>query len=595
MSYLTAQPDLMADAAGKLAEIRGSIDAATSAATVPTTNLAAAADDEVSAAIARLFGAYGEEGRSAIGLAAAFQDEFAQVLSGSGLAYLETEVSNAAAAALNPILTPLQSLLSPAAVNPAAGVITLVMGASGYPIPSSEYIQGLPSIFVDPWSPFGGGLNIGINTPEGLYPLTGVKSLTFDISAQQGMTILNNSINQAFASGYDSVNVFGYSQSAVIASMEMRALNPSNTPTGSSLPLSFSLVGNPSNPNGGLLTRFSGLSLPSLGLDLFGTATPDNSFPTSIFTREYDGFADFPQYPLNLVSDINAFAGIIELHGGYPFLSPDQLTPPPGGDLVELTNTVGPVQTHYYMIPTEHLPILAPLRALPVIGHPLADLIEPDMRVIVNLGYGSTTQGWSPDPPNVPTPFGVLPPVSAVEVAQALGTGTQQGISAFAQDVNALVASPASVSMPDPQSVLGSVGTGGNQLGTGMTSALSSPEGFIAALQSANSYVVNGVTASAAAAYATLLPTADVANALVTSVPSYDVNLFLSGLDMMANGDPLGGAIYALGAPIAADTGLGTLFAGFEVRVFQHALSQIINAWSATSEMSTPVAAAVVG
>jgi hypothetical protein len=109
-------------------------------------------------------------------------------------------------------------------------------------------------------------------------------------------------------------------------------------------------------------------------------------------------------------------------------------------------------------------------------------------------------------------------------------------------------------------------------------------------VQAANSYVANGVSASAAAAYATLLPTADVAAALVTSVPSYDVNLVLSGVDMIANGDPIGGTIFALGAPFAADTGLGTLFAGFEVRVFQHALSQIVSAWSGTP-VTTPVGA----
>ncbi len=129
---------------------------------------------------------------------------------------------------------------------------------------------------------------MGLNTPEGLYPLTGVKDLTFDVSSARGVTILDQAIKAAFATGANPVNVFGYSQSAVIASMEMAALNPSNTPGGSLLGagqvLNFSLVGDVSNPNGGLLPRFPGLKLPSIGLTLFGTATPDNSFPTR-FTR----------------------------------------------------------------------------------------------------------------------------------------------------------------------------------------------------------------------------------------------------------------------------------------------------------------------
>ena len=49
-------------------------------------------------------------------------------------------------------------------------------------------------------------------------------------------------------------------------------------------------------------------------------------------------------------------------------------------------------------------------------------------------------------------------------------------------------------------------------------------------------------------------------NALLTLVPAYDFDLFTSGIQMMLTGDPVGGLIYALGAPVAADTALLTLF-----------------------------------
>ncbi|EUA34694.1 PE-PPE domain protein [Mycobacterium xenopi 3993] len=39
------------------------------------------------------------------------------------------------------------------------------------------------------------------------------------------------------------------------------------------------------------------------------------------------------------------------------------------------------------MIPTQNLPLLEPLRQVPVVGNPLADLLQPDLRVIVELGY----------------------------------------------------------------------------------------------------------------------------------------------------------------------------------------------------------------
>jgi hypothetical protein len=63
----------------------------------------------------------------------------------------------------------------------------------------------------------------------------------------------------------------------------------------------------------------------------------------------------------------------------------------------------------------------------------------------------------------------------------------------------------------------------------------------------------------------------------LTSVPAYDFDLFSSGIQMALNGDLVGGLVYALGAPLAADTALLTLFGGFELRVIEHALQQIID------------------
>ena len=565
MSYLTAQPDSMAAAAADLQEIRSAIGAANSAAAGRTTSLVAAAHDEVSAATAALFNTYAAEYQAVVAQASSFHDHLVQLLAGSGLAYAETEIANA-------LLGAGGGAASPAANN----IVDLVLGASGYPIPWQipQYVTELPIIYLDNlWNLGSFGTIIPIATPEGLYPLTGVNSLTFDVSARQGVTILNSYINSAISSGATQINVFGYSQSANIVSQEMVALNPSNTPGGSGIPLgglNFTLVGDVSNPNGGLLARFPGLSLPSLGLT-FGLATPDNSFPTKIFTIEYDGFADFPQYPLNVVSDVNAFAGIIELHGQYPYMDPSTAT--------LLTNTTGHPLTDYYIYQTQNLPLLDPIRAIPVIGQPIVDLIQPDLKVLVDLGYGSTTQGWSPNPPNVQTAFGVIPPVSPGTVLSALASGTQQGMGAFASDITAMATSPASFSLAGMTSSLGALGSSvatGSALLPAMASALSSPASFISTVQGTNAFLANAVSGGLSAAYGTLLPTADIVNALAISMPSYDVNLFLDGVEQMINGDPVDGLIYAIGAPVAADAALLTLATGFEFRVIEHAATSII-------------------
>lgn len=83
------------------------------------------------------------------------------------------------------------------------------------------------------------------------------------------------------------------------------------------------------------------------------------------------------------------------------------------------------------MIPTETLPLLDLLRVNPIWGNPLADLLEPSMRILVNLGYGSLTEGWNQGPANVPTSFSfdLLPSnISWDQVNAALTDAWSQGV-----------------------------------------------------------------------------------------------------------------------------------------------------------------------
>ncbi|VBA43002.1 hypothetical protein LAUMK13_04323 [Mycobacterium innocens] len=87
------------------------------------------------------------------------------------------------------------------------------------------------------------------------------------------------------------------------------------------------------------------------------------------------------------------------------------------------------------------------------------------------------------------------------------------------------------------------------------------------ALQAANTDVTNAFTNAVTDAYATVQPTVGIGTALLTSVPSYDLNLFLNGILQMANGAPVEGLVNAIGMPIAATAGLVTLLAGYEFLV----------------------------
>ena len=332
------------------------------------------------------------------------------------------------------------------------------------------------------------------------------------------------------------------------------------------------------NPNGGILARFPGfpagqpLRIPSLGITFYG-ATPSNTiYPTNVYSLEYDGFADFPQYPINLISDLNAFAGIYYVHNTYP-ANPSAL--PPGYNIQQLPTSPGYTGvTNYYMITTQNgLPLLDPVRAIPVVGNPIADLLQPDLTTLVNIGYGSTTQGWSTGPADVPTPFGAIPPVTPGQVISALATGTPQGFSAFMNDVNAEAPVIANNFSLSSLTSLGSAATSGvSSLPAALTSAQLTPDGIIEAIQAATTNVANGISGTAGTLYAALLPTADIVNAVVTVIPAYDVNVFLSGIQQAINGNVLGGLQYALIAPFAASTGLLTLAGGFELLVVLQAL-----------------------
>jgi hypothetical protein len=566
MTGLVTEPQSISTAASDVENISSAIHSAKTAAAGPTTSVVAAAEDEVSAAAAKLFGSFGQEYQALLSQANVFHEEFVAALGAAANAYAQAEGD--AAGTLASIFgkgaaAPAVATTFTAADPPVQAI--LIMTGSGTALPSPAYLNAVYSRYL---TNFVGPLQ-AIATAEGLYPFTGTKDLTLDISLARGVSELDYAINQAIqpgvfnlATGQGTLAVLGYSQSSIIASMEMPKLVLEGfTPQ----QINFTLLGDPSAPNGGLFARFPGLSLPSLGVT-FGTSTPSNLFPTTIYTLEYDGFADFPRYPIDIFSDLNALAGIIYVHGTYPTLTAAQIasgTLMPGSAALGTPNSM----TNYVMIPTANLPLLEPLRALPVIGNPLADLIQPELRPIVNWGYGDPAFGYSTAPANIQTPFGFLPPLSATTalVPDVIGA-IPQGISAFSNDL-------AHLSLPSLPGLGGGGGTGGLPLPTSFPSF---PQ-IISDIQSANTNIIGRLTTDVSTAYATLLPTADIATALAISLPSYDVNLFLNGISQAFSGDVIGGLTNAIGQPIAADVGLVTLAGGFELIAIENSLTTIVS------------------
>ena len=223
--------------------------------------------------------------------------------------------------------------------------------------------------------------------------------------------------------------------------------------------------------------------------------------------------------------------------------------------------------TNYYMLPQE-LPLVQTLDLIPVIGKPLGDLLGPDLSVLVNLGYGSTTEGWSQGPADVFTPIGLLPPTSVLDqVPQALANGLQQGISDFIKDLgnpatyniaSSILDNTSLNQLTDVAHLLGYTdATDTSQLLSGGLHALlgvaqNSLAGFgnfpssDVTLLSPLPDIINDLSGTASYDISSLISVPDAINALLTSLPTYDAELFTTELQ---SGDLLD----AIGLPIAAD------------------------------------------
>ena len=163
MSYLVALPEMMSAAATNVASIGSVVATANQGMAGATTGVLAAAEDEVSVAIAALFSAHGQGYQALSAQAAAFHGRFVQALTGAAGAYTAAEAANA-----SPLATFEQALLG---VQQEIQQIPTTLAAG--------FSNELNFLFSEPGSPllalFTGNnplLGIGIsNSPPRLLPL----------------------------------------------------------------------------------------------------------------------------------------------------------------------------------------------------------------------------------------------------------------------------------------------------------------------------------------------------------------------------------------------------------------------------------------
>ena len=239
-------------------------------------------------------------------------------------------------------------------------------------IPSEQQYEDFISTVID-----GSGLTPPTSYEEvaynaGFRPFShgGFADLSYDDSVVQGAQLL---ADQQAAEGDV---IFGFSQGAVAASL-YKATHTGNT---------YVLVGNPSRPNGGVMQRFRGLTIPFVDVTFSG-ATPVNGDFTVDVVRQYDGWADFPTYLWNPVAIANAFMGIVLVHGNtqLELTSEDlDLAEQSGSEYYQFDEHSN---TAYYVIKTYPVPLLMPFDWLP---DPILAALDAPLRWFIETAYDRT-------------------------------------------------------------------------------------------------------------------------------------------------------------------------------------------------------------
>ena len=238
------------------------------------------------------------------------------------------------------LITAVALAVQTAAVALSANTTALIMGGTFHPLSEprdapefvTAYLDNAVSGHLDP--AFGGPVtnSVAVLTPEDFFPLG---SLTFDASVAEGLVNLNRCVAAATDCVYnldvgsvapqldDSMMVFGYSQSAVIASLTKRELIENYT-TGDPAAY-FMMVANPMRPNGGVLMRFDRWPTIPISGHLVLRSVADRQrarrrWRLRLSQRRFRSAVrraggDFPVRPLNLLATLNALMGYGLLHG----------------------------------------------------------------------------------------------------------------------------------------------------------------------------------------------------------------------------------------------------------------------------------------
>lgn len=177
-------------------------------------------------------------------------------------------------------------------------------------------------------------------------------------------------LRSAIKSSTGETIVMGYSQGALIAA-DWIEQNAGRAGGPSPENLSFVLLGNPLRKYGGVRPAYD-----------IEPPTPESDYHITDIALEYDGAADFPDNPFNLLALANAIAGFQYVHiYGYDDADLDT-----ADKLVWIDGN-----TTYVLIRSQNIPLLEPLRRLGL--DDLADRLNGPLKEIIDSAYDRNYPG----------------------------------------------------------------------------------------------------------------------------------------------------------------------------------------------------------
>jgi len=241
-------------------------------------------------------------------------------------------------------------LSNPAAYadDPLSGSDTaIILGGTTEPTPSTAFAQAAENVFLNPLGFDGGATSSTVCDMIGTDPCAApLQVLTTPELIQQGPSSITAADDVTLAveneftanpgafSASDPLTIFGYSQSATAESIAMTQLEADGIP---SADLHFVFIGDPSLADTGVWpnlvpdldslfgTSVTNTLLTDLGFDgVLGNVTPDDLYPTTIYSLDGDGVAQF-QPDFESGGLLGTIEGLFLQHVEYLGLTPAEI------------------------------------------------------------------------------------------------------------------------------------------------------------------------------------------------------------------------------------------------------------------------------